>query len=90
MPMNRTGLKRLRSSGRLPAIVSSSDTNNVQIHLCAKEFGRWMRTGEGGMIQLNLENHGPMMVSLEAVQRDPVTRDFLHVDFARIQEEEMA
>ncbi|MFU1795622.1 hypothetical protein ACM1RC_17305 [Paenibacillus azoreducens] len=90
MPMNRAGLKRLRNSGRLPAIVFGSDANNVQIHLCAKEFGRWMRTGEGGMIRLNLENHGPLVVSLEAVQRDPVTQDYLHADFIRVKEEEIA
>jgi len=83
-PMSRTDLKRLRNSGRLPAVVIGSDTDNAMIHLSAKEFGRWMRNGSGGIVELNLENDDSIPVLLEAVQRDLVTREYIHVDFRRV------
>ncbi|MEK4358675.1 hypothetical protein NYE48_16635 [Paenibacillus sp. FSL M7-1455] len=89
-PMNRTGLKRLRNSGRLPANVFGSGANSVHIHLSAREFAKWIRSGGDGLVELNLENHGPITVFLEAVQRDPVTREYIHADFIRVKEDEQA
>jgi len=89
IPMNRTGLKRLRNSGRLPAVVFGSGTDNQNIHLSTKEFGKWIRRGSGGIIELNLENHDSIPVLLEAIQRDPVTQEYIHVDFLRVKKDEL-
>ncbi|NWL88271.1 MULTISPECIES: 50S ribosomal protein L25 [unclassified Paenibacillus] len=89
IPMNRTGLKRLRNSGRLPAVVFGSGTENQNIHLSTKEFGKWIRRGSGGIIELNLENHDSIPVLLEAIQRDPVTQEYIHVDFLRVKKDEL-
>lgn len=89
IPMNRTGLKRLRNSGRLPAVVFGSGTDNQNIHLSTKEFGKWVRRGSGGIIELNLENHDSIPVLLEAIQRDPVTQEYIHVDFLRVKKDEL-
>jgi len=89
IPMNRTGLKRLRNSGRLPAVVFGTGTDNQNIHLSTKEFGKWIRRGSGGIIELNLENHDSIPVLLEAIQRDPVTQEYIHVDFLRVKKDEL-
>ncbi|GAA0383654.1 50S ribosomal protein L25 [Paenibacillus motobuensis] len=89
IPMNRTGLKRLRNSGRLPAVVFGAGTDNQNIHLSTKEFGKWIRRGSGGIIELNLENHDSIPVLLEAIQRDPVTQEYIHVDFLRVKKDEL-
>lgn len=82
--MNKTGLKQLRLSGLIPAIVFGAGEDNMMIQLSASEFGKWARNGKGGILELCLDNQEPIPVLLESVQRDPVTREYIHVDFLRI------
>lgn len=82
--MNKTGLKQLRLSGRIPAVVFGTGENNMMIQLSAKEFGKWARNGKGGILELRFDNREPLPVLLESVQRDPITREYIHVDFLRI------
>lgn len=89
IPTNRTGLKQLRNSGRLPAVVFGSGTDNTMIHLSTKDFRKWIKGGSGGIIELNLENHDSIPVLLEAVQRDPVTQEYIHVDFLRVKRDQL-
>ncbi|MEC0203711.1 50S ribosomal protein L25 [Paenibacillus lautus] len=82
--MNKTGLKQLRLSGRIPAIVFGTGDDNMMIQLSAKEFGKWARNGKGGILELRFDDRDPIPVLLESVQRDPITREYIHVDFLRI------
>lgn len=82
--MNKTGLKQLRLSGRIPAIVFGTGEENMMIQLSAKEFGKWARNGKGGILELRFDDREPLPVLLESVQRDPITREYIHVDFLRI------
>ncbi|MCT1400205.1 50S ribosomal protein L25 [Paenibacillus sp. p3-SID867] len=79
--MNKTGLKQLRLSGRIPAVVFGTGENNMMIQLSAKEFGKWARNGKGGILELRFDDREPLPVLLESVQRDPITREYIHVDF---------
>lgn len=87
--MNKTGLRQLRRSGQIPAIVFGTDEDNVMIQLSTKEFGKWAKTGQGGIVELRLDDQEPILVLLETVQRDPVTREYIHVDFLRIKKNEL-
>ncbi|GIO39991.1 50S ribosomal protein L25 [Paenibacillus antibioticophila] len=87
--MNKTGLRQLRRSGQIPAIVFGIGEDNLMIQLSAKEFGKWARSGQGGIVELRLDNQEPIPVLLETVQRDPVTREYIHVDFLRINKNEI-
>ncbi|MCV4234780.1 50S ribosomal protein L25 [Virgibacillus sp. LDC1] len=82
--MNKTGLKQLRLSGRIPAIVFGTREDNMMIQLSAKEFGKWARNGKGGILELRFDDREPLPVLLESVQRDPITREYIHIDFLRI------
>lgn len=87
--MNKTGLRQLRRSGQIPAIVFGTDEDNVMIQLSTKEFGKWAKTGQGGIVELRLDDQEPILVLLETVQRGPVTREYIHVDFLRIKKNEL-
>lgn len=87
--MNSGGLKRLRKEGRLPGIVFGTNADNAMIHISTKEFQQWTRGGGTGIVELTLNGTDKIPVLLEGVQRDAVTRNFVHVDFLRIQQDEV-
>lgn len=89
MPMNRTELKRMRKSGRLPANIGGSDSDRTMIHLSTKAFSKWVRNGSGGVLELTIEEHDSIPVLLEAIQRDPVTWEIIHADFVRVKQDEI-
>lgn len=82
--LNSSGLRRLRRSGRLPGIVFGKNMPNRRIHISTLQFQKWLRQSGSGIIELRLEGEDPLSVLLEDLQRDPVTRDLLHVDFQQV------
>jgi large subunit ribosomal protein L25 len=86
---NRTGLKRLRREGRLPGVIFGSEQDNAMIHLSAKEFRQFLRTGGSAMIELQLEGTANVPVLLEGLQRDPITKEPIHVDFLQVSEDKI-
>lgn len=83
--LSKTGLKNLRREGRLPANVFGNKLANEMIHISAIEFQKWLKQGASGFIELQIEGKGSISVLLEDLQRDPRTRDVLHVDFQQVQ-----
>lgn len=88
-PTNRGGLKSLRREGRLPGVIMSPNEDTTMIHVALKEFQRWAKSGGTGVLELQLEGSGTIPVLLEAIQRDPVTRDLIHADFLRVNHKEI-
>lgn len=87
--LNSSGLRNLRKSGILPGIVFGRNTENEMIQISTIEFERWLKQGAVGFIELQLEGRDPLTVLLEDLQRDPITRDLLHVDFQQVQTNEV-
>jgi large subunit ribosomal protein L25 len=83
-PLNSSGLRSLRRSGRLPGVVFGKNAENFMIHISAKQFQSWLRQGASGMIKLQMGNSA-LPVLLEDLQRDPLTREPIHVDFQLVQ-----
>lgn len=86
---NKTGLKRLRKDGRLPGIIFGANAENVMIHLSRSDFQRWTRTNGTGIVYINIEGQDKIPVLLEDIHRDPLTNEYLHVDFLRVQQDEV-
>lgn len=86
-PKNKLGLRRLRKEGRLPGIVFGAGQESAMFHISLSEFERWLRTGQSGIIHLDLEGRGKIPVLLQDVQRHPVSRDILHVDFLQVRQD---
>ncbi|MGQ8873453.1 50S ribosomal protein L25 [Paenibacillus amylolyticus] len=82
-------LQNLRQSGRLPGIVFGKNTENEMIHIPAIQFQKWLKQGASGFIELQFEEKPSLTVLLEDLQRDPVTRDLIHVDFQQVQSGEV-
>lgn len=82
---NRTGLKRLRREGRLPGVIFGVEREQAMVHVSAKDFAKFLKSGESGVIELRVEGQGDIPVLLESLQRDPVSKEPIHVDFLKVQ-----
>jgi large subunit ribosomal protein L25 len=78
----------LRGQGRVPAVLYGPKTQPVNLSVDTKELETVLKKGAAGQLLLNLivENgetfNRPAMI--KEVQRRPLSRDFLHVDFYEI------
>lgn len=87
--LNTSGLRNLRKSGRLPGIVFGRNVENKMVHISTIEFHKWLKQGASGFIDIQLDGKDSVTVLLEDLQRDPVTRDLIHVDFQQVQNNEI-
>ncbi|MNJ54195.1 50S ribosomal protein L25 [Paenibacillus bouchesdurhonensis] len=88
-PLNKSGLKRLRNEGRLPGVVMGLNKESDMIHISSLEFQRWVRGGGSGLLEVQVGDSKKVPVLLEGLQRDAVTREYIHVDFLRVRTDEL-
>ncbi len=75
--------KRLRASGRLPAVVYGHKEEPVSISLDRKEAVRMLTRGER-VFRLSLDGDDKQFVLIKEVQFDHLGTDLVHADFARV------
>jgi large subunit ribosomal protein L25 len=77
-------VKRLRKDGVIPGNIFGKGLKSISIQLPLKDFtSTYEEVGETGIIELTVGNSkNPVLVS--NVQVDPVTDEFIHVDFHQI------
>jgi large subunit ribosomal protein L25 len=89
-----TGKKvaRLRSEGRLPAVVFGRGIDSTSVSIDTHEFEQLRRsTGPNALVDLSVDGERAQAVLVHGVQAHPVTRRPLHVDlFAVRLTEELA
>jgi large subunit ribosomal protein L25 len=78
--------RRLRASGRIPAVVYGGAEGGKAIAVDPKVLARILRTGQGAntLIALNVPGAGDARVLVREYQLDPVTHELLHADFYRV------
>jgi large subunit ribosomal protein L25 len=78
--------RRLRASGRIPAVVYGEKEGGKAIAVDPKMLSRILKTEQGAntLIALNLPGGGDARVLVREYQLDPVTHALLHADFYRI------
>ncbi|NVL91554.1 MAG: 50S ribosomal protein L25/general stress protein Ctc [Desulfobacterales bacterium] len=81
--------RRLRSVGRLPAIFYGPETDPIMLSVDYLQVKRMLKgkSSETVVLDLRIDSDGERQskkVMIKEVQRDPVTRDYLHVDFYEI------
>jgi large subunit ribosomal protein L25 len=78
--------RRLRVTGRIPAVVYGVKEGGRAIAVDPKMLARILRTelGANTLIQLKLEGAGDTRVLVKEYQIDPVTHQLLHADFYRV------
>jgi large subunit ribosomal protein L25 len=81
--------RRLRSAGRLPGIFYGPDTDPIMLSVDSSQLKKMLkgRSAESIIFDLRIDSNGASQskkVMIKEIQRDPVTRDYLHVDFYEI------
>ncbi len=78
--------RRLRASGKIPAVVYGVREGGKAIAVDPKILARILRTEQGAntLIALNLPGAGDARVLVKEYQLDPITHDLLHADFYRV------
>jgi len=79
--------RKLRAAGRLPAVIYGPGGGAVSLSVCPKALVEIFKVSENRntVLELNLDG-GPVQALVRSVQRHPVTRELLHVDFYRVDE----
>jgi large subunit ribosomal protein L25 len=79
-----SGIKALRRSGKVPGIVYGHNIASSSIQLDTRDLGNVLRKiGRNSLISLDVDGAQHMVLTRE-VQRDPVTRALLHIDFYEV------
>jgi large subunit ribosomal protein L25 len=82
------GARQVRRDGFIPAILYGGPDDPKPIKIESHVFETLIRTpgGSHSVIDFKLPNHAAIMALIREVQRDPVSREVLHVDFQMIEE----
>jgi large subunit ribosomal protein L25 len=77
--------RRLRASGRVPAVLYGHGTEPQHLSVDARQFGQALRTDAGVNVLISLEVGRDQHLALaKEIQRHPVRGDFIHVDFIQV------
>jgi large subunit ribosomal protein L25 len=87
--LGKQGAKRTRTSGRIPAVLYGEQLPNRVLSIDAHDLRVALSTpaGRNVIIQLGIDGEeAPTRAVIREMDRDPVTREVLHVDLQRISE----
>jgi large subunit ribosomal protein L25 len=77
--------RRLRASGRVPAVLYGHGTKPQHLSVDARQFGQALRTDAGANVLISLEVGRDQHLALaKEIQRHPVRGDLIHVDFIQV------
>jgi len=77
--------RRLRASGRVPAVLYGHGTKPQHLSVDARQFGQALRTDAGVNVLISLEVGRDQHLALaKEIQRHPVRGNLLHVDFIQV------
>ena len=77
--------RRLRASGRVPAVLYGHGTKPQHLSVDARQFGQALRTDAGTNVLISLEVGRDQHLALaKEIQRHPVRGNLIHVDFIQV------
>ncbi len=78
--------KRLRADGRVPATVYGLGSDAVSVSVGWRELRGALTTDAGinALINLEIDGHASELTIVKDLQRHPIKRSVLHVDFLRV------
>ena len=77
--------RRLRASGRVPAVLYGHGTKPQHLSVDARQFGQALRTDAGVNVLIELEIGRTRHLALaKEIQRHPVKGNLIHVDFIQV------
>ncbi|MCX8092962.1 MAG: 50S ribosomal protein L25 [Candidatus Goldbacteria bacterium] len=89
----KVAAKKLKKSGKIPAIVYGKQTKSMPIEIKIKDIEKTVKTLEEGTLLITLklkekDKEEEKTVVIKEVQRDPRTDEIIHADFHQISENE--
>jgi large subunit ribosomal protein L25 len=86
--LGKQGAKRTRAGGSVPAMLYGEKLENRALSIDAHELRVALstRAGRNVILVLNTDGEGETRAVIRDMDRDPVTREVLHVDLQRISE----
>lgn len=86
---NSVKAKTLRRDGLLPGQFYGSGIENVSLQMDYQEFRKLYReAGENTIIDLKIDGNGDKKVLVHSVDYDPVSDEFIHVEFINVKMDE--
>lgn len=79
-------LNQMRKQGRVPAIVYGLDKEPELVEVTAVDM-RPHLSQRNHVIELSVAGAGSQKVMLKSVERDPIRKDLVHIDFLRVDNE---
>jgi large subunit ribosomal protein L25 len=77
--------RRLRATGRVPAVLYGHGTKPQHLSVDARQFGQALRTDAGVNVLISLEVGRDQHLALaKEIQRHPVKGNLIHVDFIQV------
>lgn len=82
----KSRLNKLRTKGRIPAVLYGPDVDNTSIIIDEKDFKEAISTehGENVLIELKVGDSDPVTTIIKEIQVHPVTVKIIHVDLCQI------
>ncbi|MCX7698727.1 MAG: 50S ribosomal protein L25 [Candidatus Goldbacteria bacterium] len=89
----KVAAKKLKKSGKIPAIVYGKQTKSMPIEIKIKDIEKTVKTLEEGTLLITLklkekDKEEEKTVVIKEIQRDPRTDEIIHADFHQISENE--
>jgi large subunit ribosomal protein L25 len=79
------GVRALRRTGRLPAVVYGHKVDAVSVAVDGREFLKaFQKVGRNQLLDLQIGSEAPRKALVREVQRNPRDGDLLHVDFYQV------
>jgi large subunit ribosomal protein L25 len=79
--VGRHQLREMREANLVPAVVYGAMKEAQVVAVDSKELHKALRAAGTGLLSLQIGSQTPVQVLTREIQRDPVKRRFLHVDF---------
>ncbi|CAG7652067.1 General stress protein CTC [Paenibacillus solanacearum] len=80
--------KQLRAQGKVPGVVYGKKVPQTAISIDQKELLAVLKSNPHAIIDMDVPQAGKQPVMISEVQRDPLSRQLLHVDFHQINMDE--
>jgi len=70
---------------KIPAVAYGPNSKNINLTIDGKEFNKvYNQAGESTLVDLAIEDKEPVKVLIHDVQRDPVSDEYIHIDFYQL------
>lgn len=74
-----------RSNSSIPAVVYGKGFDSINLELDSLIFNRLFKeAGTSNLIELDIDSMSPFKTLVHDIQRDPVTGQFIHIDFFKV------